>query len=215
MWRPNELGHGSWPINRGFARILLYVAELLTLILVAAIPVPSEAHTLAEAGALAFPAEAQANVVAMSSSGDSSALNSLPAAYPEQNPAETRLLDLLNGSRVERGLSALRLEPRLIALAKQRSDDLVTRDYFSHTTPEGTTVFDDMDRQHITYLLAGENLGRCNYPLPESAQIVHQAFLKSPDHAENELDPSFNRVGIGMAVAPNGFIYYTELFAQQ
>ncbi|HEX2923181.1 MAG TPA: CAP domain-containing protein [Chloroflexota bacterium] len=202
-------------MDRGFARALLYGAALLTLIMVAAMPVTAEARPLAESGATAVPAEAPANVVAMSSPGDSSALSSLLPASPEQHPAEANLLDLLNSARVERGLATLQLEPRLMALARQRSADLVTRNYFSHTTPEGTTVFDAMDKESIPYLLAGENLGRCNYPLAESAQVVHQAFLKSPDHAENELDPSFNKVGIGMAVAPNGFVYYTELFAQQ
>ncbi len=37
--------------------------------------------------------------------------------------------------------------------------------------------------------------------------------MNSPTHAQNELDPSFNKVGIGAAVTGDGTIYFTELFA--
>jgi uncharacterized protein YkwD len=127
--------------------------------------------------------------------------------------AEAQLLKLLNDARARRELKPLQLDPRLISLARQRSADMARRGYFGHVTPEGTMVFDMMDLQGIPYRLAGENLARNSYPLEKSAEVAHNGFLNSPKHAENDYDPQFNKVGIGMAIGPTGSIFFTELFA--
>ena len=129
-------------------------------------------------------------------------------------PLEGRLYDLLNRERAGKGLAPLQLEPRLVALARLRSADMASRNYFAHVTPEGQMVFEMMDQRQIRYRLAGENLARNNYPRAESAEVAHRGFINSPSHAENALDPTFNRVGLGVAVANDGaMIYFTVLFA--
>lgn len=105
------------------------------------------------------------------------------------------------------------MDSRLVALARSRSNDMASRSYFAHVTPEGTMVFDAMNRQRIPYRLAGENLARNSSPPHESPGVAHRGFMNSPTHAENDLDPTFNKVGIGAAVSPTGSIYFTELFA--
>ncbi|MCL4370937.1 MAG: CAP domain-containing protein [Chloroflexi bacterium] len=54
---------------------------------------------------------------------------------------------------------------------------------------------------------------RNNASPADSPGVAHQGFMNSPTHAQNELDPSFNKVGIGAAVTGDGTIYFTELFA--
>ncbi len=128
-------------------------------------------------------------------------------------PMEGQLLTLLNNERVGRGLAPLTLDSSLEDLARQRSNDMASRNYFSHTTPEGTMVFDQMNAEGLPYQLAGENLAR-NHESPDiSPQVAHDGFMNSPAHAQNELDPTFNKIGIGGAVAGDGTIYFTELFA--
>ncbi len=130
------------------------------------------------------------------------------------DPMESRLFDLLNGERIARGLSALSLDSKLEALARLRSSDMASRGYFDHVTPEGNMVFDLMNQQGIPYKLAGENLARNGASPQDSPQVAHQGFMNSPAHAENDLDPTFNRVGIGVATSVDGTIYFTELFAE-
>lgn len=133
---------------------------------------------------------------------------------PQQSlvPLEARLLELMNRARVEQGLAALELDAQLVEMARERSKDMAARNYFAHTTPEGDLVFNMMDRRGILYQLAGENLARNNYPQDQSAEVAHQGFMKSPTHAENVMDKLFNKVGIGVSVAPNGLVYFTQLF---
>jgi uncharacterized protein YkwD len=64
--------------------------------------------------------------------------------YFTLNAAEKRMLDLHNQTRTERGLGPLCLSSILTRLARARSEDMLERDYFSHYTPEGTTVMDQM-----------------------------------------------------------------------
>jgi uncharacterized protein YkwD len=135
-----------------------------------------------------------------------------PGAGQGLQPLEARLLDLLNGERAERGLTPLQIDDRLVTLARNRSGDMARRNYFSHVTPEGEMVFKALDAEGVNYSLAGENLARNRSPLGESAEVAHRGFMNSPSHRENELEPSFDRVGIGVAFSDSGIIYFTELF---
>jgi uncharacterized protein YkwD len=128
------------------------------------------------------------------------------------HPLEARLLGLLNRERILHGLAPLQVDHRLVGIARERSRDMAARDYFSHVTPEGSMVFEAMDEQGVAYFLAGENLARNRFPPAESPEVAHRGFMNSPPHRENELEPSFNRVGIGVAFSESGTIYFTELF---
>lgn len=144
------------------------------------------------------------------------ALANAPLTYADDiplQPMEAQLLYLLNTERMGHGLAPLDLDGRLEDLSRQRSNDMASRGYFGHVTPEGTMVFDQMNAEGIPYRLAGENLARNNASPNDSAGVAHQGFMNSPTHAQNEMDPTFNKIGIGVAVAGDGTIYFTELFA--
>jgi uncharacterized protein YkwD len=130
-------------------------------------------------------------------------------------PMEANLLDQLNGERAQRGIQTLDVDPQLEELARQRSQDMADRGYFSHVTPEGAMVFDMMNARGIPYLLAGENLAFNNAAPWDSPSVAHQGFMNSPTHLANELEGSFNRIGVGVAQAPDGVFYFAEVFAQQ
>jgi uncharacterized protein YkwD len=50
---------------------------------------------------------------------------------------ETTLLNRIAAARRAAGLPALTLDNRLIDLARSRSTDMATRNYFDHYTPDG------------------------------------------------------------------------------
>ncbi len=194
---------------------LLTGSTLAALILMAAtMSGVASARELVAAGDVNSPAAPQEQVLGAVSLPATLPAGDLPAG-PEValEPMEAQLLDLLNGERIARGLAPLELDSRLEDLARQRSADMAGRNYFSHYTPEGTMVFDQMNAQGIPFRFAGENLAK-NHESPEnSAQVAHDGFMNSPTHAQNDLEPTFNKVGIGVAVAEGGFVYFTELFA--
>lgn len=114
--------------------------------------------------------------------------------HPEvRSDLETKMLQLVNQERVQRGLSPLQADPELTEVARQHSRDMFARGYFAHFTPEGKSPFDRMNDAHIEYTTAGENLA-----LAHSLSIAHNGLMNSPGHRANILNPSFGRVGIGI-----------------
>jgi uncharacterized protein YkwD len=123
-------------------------------------------------------------------------------SYFTLNAAEKRMLDLHNQTRTERGLGPLCLSPILTRLARARSEDMLERDYFSHYTPEGTTVMDQIERLGYDgpngYYLAGENLARGGDGTDtDTPEYMFDGLMHSPGHRENILREGFTEVGIG------------------
>jgi uncharacterized protein YkwD len=54
----------------------------------------------------------------------------------------------------------------------------------------------------------GENLA-----MAPSVRQAQDLLMASPPHRENILKPEYDRVGIGVVVAPNGERWFTEDFA--
>jgi uncharacterized protein YkwD len=106
---------------------------------------------------------------------------------------EAQMLVLVNRERVQRGLGALKADPEMTGVARLHSVDMFNRGYFSHITPEGASPFDRMAAQHVTFVVAGENLA-----LAQSLSIAHSGLMKSPGHRANILNPAFGRLGIGI-----------------
>src|SRR5437868_12702844 len=72
---------------------------------------------------------------------------------------EAELQRVTNVDRTSNGLTALLPHPGLYAIARGRSTDMMTRQYFSHTIPGGGNAGDVIKVQGIPYSLWGENLG--------------------------------------------------------
>lgn len=149
-----------------------------------------------------------------------------PAAVSgwNQASAETTLWQLLNGARANNGRAPLQQNGTLVSLARWRSSDMLAKSYFSHTIVGcGCLVYAYYDSNGLSYDWAGENIG-WNSGLSDSASPVrvHEAFMESPGHRANVLDPSFTHGGVGAAAADNqsflGHVQstrmYTELFME-
>jgi uncharacterized protein YkwD len=141
-----------------------------------------------------------------------------------QSSAESTLWQLLNGDRVNNGLSPLAQNSTLVSLARWRSKDMVQRNYFSHTIL-GTSwqVYHYMDADGLRYVWAGENIGWNNgYSDADSPIKMNEGFMGSADHRANILQPSWTHGGVGAYGADNvmwgGSIrnmrMYTELFME-
>jgi uncharacterized protein YkwD len=137
------------------------------------------------------------------------------AAERADDPALARLEDALHESvntvREREGLIPLRRDAGVDRVARAHSRDMVARGYFAHETPDGLTPPDRLARGGVTGIsLAGENVGLTNRGDP-NREIV-EGWLASPVHRQNLLAPMFNVTGIGVARAPDGTFFYTQLY---
>ena len=187
--------------------------------------IASYGEALAQQRPLAAPVIAQAQPTV---AAPPPTVSPAPTAVPEPPPApsvgvgldtspmdgyEQALFDATNVRRVSQGLAPLRANGYLVGVARIRSQDMATNNYFAHTSPvTGDTAFSLMDAYGVPYDWAGENLAMNNYPAAECVGVADQALWDSPPHRENILNPNYTEMGIGLRVSPGGMYYFTILF---
>lgn len=113
------------------------------------------------------------------------------------NPAG--LLEATNEKREQAGKTDLRSSDLLNQAAQSKAQDMATRNYWSHQTPEGNDPWVFINTAHYAYQKAGENLA---YGFADNAEVV-EGWMTSQTHRENMLDKAFQEVGFGIATNPN------------
>ncbi len=103
--------------------------------------------------------------------------------------------ELTNGVRTEEGVEVLKTDDVLTRIAQARADDMATRGYFSHVSPEGYEPWHWYDQGDYAFTYAGENLA---LDYTESPDVV-RAWLQSPTHRANIVGSQFTRTGVGVA----------------
>ena len=121
---------------------------------------------------------------------------------------EREAANLVNQARANEGLSPLRLDERLSNIARHKSRDMMDRQYFSHESPVYGNPFEMLTSFGVKYRRAGENIAKGQ----QTAARVVSAWLKSPGHRDNILDPSYNLLGMGLVWDKQGYSYWTQLF---
>jgi uncharacterized protein YkwD len=123
------------------------------------------------------------------------------------NTQEAEVFKLLNAERAGNGAGALQCDPAAVKVARAHSQDMCTRGFFSHTTPDGKSPWDRLKAGGVQYKAAGENIA-WGYKTPQS---VHTGWMGSSGHRKNMLNPSWVRTGIGYVYC-TGKPYWTEVF---
>lgn len=121
---------------------------------------------------------------------------------------EQEVVKLTNAERTKAGLSPLQTDAKLMAAAREKSQDMQTNKYFSHTSPTFGSPFDRMKALGIAYKAAGENIAQGQ----RSPQEVVQAWMDSPGHRANILNGKFTHIGVGYVKSGN---YWTQQFIQK
>ncbi len=113
--------------------------------------------------------------------------------------SNSELLAGTNSNRATAGLGALALNGELSAAAQNKANDMATRDYWSHNTPDGKTPWTFIVAAGYNYKTAGENLA---YGFDTSDDTI-TAWMNSPEHKANILNTTYTEVGFGFANADN------------
>jgi uncharacterized YkwD family protein len=121
---------------------------------------------------------------------------------------EQAVLDLTNAERQKAGLQPLQADRNLMNSARQKSTDMASNNYFSHTSPTYGSPFDQMKANGVTYKSAAENIAMGQ----RTAEEVVKGWMESPGHRQNILTPGFTHIGIGYDKNGN---YWTQQFIQK
>jgi uncharacterized protein YkwD len=114
---------------------------------------------------------------------------------PETSSALTSALALANEIRRQHGLPELAPDPRLSAVAQAHAEDMRTRHFFEHDTPEGVTPFQRMEKAGVRFQAAAENIAMG----VDDPREAFDLWLKSPGHRRNLLNKTYRHQGIGFA----------------
>lgn len=105
-----------------------------------------------------------------------------------------KVLELTNQERAKVGAPPLTLNSILNESAQRKAGDMFAFNYWAHSSPSGRTPWDFFKEAGYRFSLAGENLAR-DFASPEA---VVSAWMASPTHKENILNPNFREIGIAV-----------------
>ena len=172
--------------------------------LVPTVPVPAPALPQAPASPKVVPAPSTPPAPAAPDA-------SLPCPGQDQTPTPSTLAAariatrcLINRERRSRGLGAVSSVGTLTTVATAYAGRMAREDFFDHVAPDGSTTLARIDRTgylggSVRTWAIGENLGWGTGRLATPESIV-TAWMQSPHHRRNLLDPEYTELGLGIAV---------------
>ncbi|RJR37238.1 MAG: CAP domain-containing protein [Deltaproteobacteria bacterium] len=121
---------------------------------------------------------------------------------------EDLVLEMTNQARRSQGLAPLSNDEELRNVARAYSDDMLARNFFDHTNPEGV-AFDERISDHYPHrvYVVGENIWSAFGYHPDKTQQVAKeimdSWMNSPGHRENLLSPGYTHLGVGVSARQN------------
>ncbi|HKY77939.1 MAG TPA: CAP domain-containing protein [Acidimicrobiia bacterium] len=126
-----------------------------------------------------------------------------PLAVSRAEASETAadLTAMTNADRTKLGLRPLATANDLQSLAQQRATEMAKSGRLAHTSNLGTRV--------TGWKRLGENVGR-----GPNLRDIQTAFMASPSHRENIVDPGFTQLGVGVTWDGKEYFYVAVIFRQ-
>ncbi|MCF6370219.1 CAP domain-containing protein [Rhizobium halophilum] len=127
-------------------------------------------------------------------------------------------LQEVNADRQENGLDPLRFSDNLNEAAMAHATDMLARNYYSHTSPEGGDVQDRyVEAGGSPWRLVAENISRCTgcTQAPDAADVMRlqEGWMNSPGHRENILRSGISRFGFAVVSDTQDGLYAVQTFA--
>lgn len=120
--------------------------------------------------------------------------DSSPGTPSQVDPAVAAFVEAMNEHRVSEGCGALAWDAGVAAVAQAHSEDMVARDFFGHTNPDGESPGDRLREAGISFAGWAENIA-FGYGTGES---VLAAWLNSSGHRANIENCSLTHHGVGL-----------------
>ncbi len=117
------------------------------------------------------------------------------------------ILKTLNAKRHELGLQPVRWNWKLERAGRLHSKDMLTNNYFSHTSRDGRSLVDRLTESNVTgWRRAGENIVGTSSPAR-----AFELWMQSDSHRRNMLRAEYTHVGIGMALDGQYMVFTMNL----
>lgn len=113
-----------------------------------------------------------------------------PSGY-NWSAMEKEIFDLVNQTRRDYGLVPLLWMPELADVARAHNNDMADNSFFNHSSPRTGSPNDRAKAIGLPGM--GENIA-AGYL---DAKSVHQAWMMSPGHRANILNPDYRFIGVG------------------
>ena len=130
---------------------------------------------------------------------------------------ESEVIELVNAEREARNLHPLSYNQELTVAARRHSQDMGDRNYFDHSTkdgtPDGIPFFERIIDAGYNYQTCGENIAA---GLATPAAVV-DGWMNSDGHRANILDPDYCDIGVGYAAVDGSkyYHYWTQDFGRR
>ncbi len=142
-----------------------------------------------------------------------------PSVKVSEQAAGRRVLDLVNQARAtprycgDRAFNAARpvhWNDSLAEASRLHAEDMARYNYFSHSGRDGSNPAQRVERVGYRYRSTGENIAAG----PTTPEDAVAAWLKSPEHCANVMNPAFADMGSAYAVDPKSDmgVYWTQVF---
>jgi uncharacterized protein YkwD len=136
-----------------------------------------------------------------------------PRPLPAPAPADAvnaAMLALHNTDRAKLGIVRLAPNDKLAAVARRTVDDCAAHRNLSHTTSDGKDAAERISEAGYAWSWCGENLDEG----PSTPAGAFAAWLASPPHRANILNPQFTEAGFATATDSNGMTYWCADFGR-
>lgn len=125
----------------------------------------------------------------------------IPTIHATNDPMANEVLRIVNNERANNGIAPLILDNDLVSAAEVRSVEI--NSLFAHRRPDGRHI------NSLSSKIHGENIAM-GYTTP--ARVMN-AWMMSPNHKANILNPTYNSIGIAYYKV-NGYTYWVQLFSR-
>ncbi|MFK8025187.1 MAG: CAP domain-containing protein [Ilumatobacter sp.] len=135
-----------------------------------------------------------------------------PQPVPVVRSDVQQILDLVNDVRSDHGLRPVSLSERLSAAAQGHTERMASDGAIFHTDPDdGSNPGTRISRTGYKFATWGENVA-AGFP---TADAVMKAWMNSPGHCKNVLNPAFTELGVGLVTGGNVYNqFWTQKFAR-
>lgn len=128
---------------------------------------------------------------------------------------EQQLFEIVNKDRAKMGQGALKLDPLLSKMARAHAQDMMKKNYFSHTSKEGLDAQARAQKMGVGQGVY-ENIAYQQGDIENSDKVINleNDFMSEPDgpknHRYNILHPAHCCVGVGVALKGDKLILVEE-----
>ncbi len=135
-----------------------------------------------------------------------------PPAEPLVTPEgmRARLIELVNHERARERLLPVGEDSILNTVAQRYAEEMLRNRRVVHISPDSGDLADRAKAVGIDFVKISENIA-----VNQNVDVVHDDLMRSPSHRRNILDDQVDRIGVGIAIDPEGgHVYVVQNFAR-